>query len=47
MDVQDTSILGGRGGGWGLVPKFESEICPVGAPNFASKKIGDYSVTTK
>ena len=32
-----TSILGGRGG---LAPKFASEIL-VGAPNFASKNIGD------
>ena len=32
-----TSILGGRGG---LAPKFASEI-PVGAPNFASKNLGD------
>ena len=34
-----TSILGGRGGG-GLTPNFASEI-HVGAPNFASKDIGD------
>ena len=34
------SILGGRGGGEGLAPKFASEIL-VGAPNFASKNIGD------
>ena len=32
-----TSTLGGRGG---LAPKFASEIL-VGAPNFASKNIGD------
>ena len=32
-----TSILGGRGG---LAPKFASKIF-VGAPNFASKNIGD------
>ena len=32
-----TSILGGR---WCLAPKFASEIL-VGAPNFASKNIGD------
>ena len=36
-----TAILGGRGGGGGgLVPKFASEIL-VGAPDFASKNIGD------
>ena len=36
-----TSILGDRGGGGGgLSPTFASEIL-VGAPNFASKNIGD------
>ena len=41
MDAQGDFYIRRSGG---LAPKFASEIC-VGAPNFASKNIGDYSVT--